>query len=630
MTSSNVITPKISTPATTTLNEGMARSSDLWFYPGEELPTNEMRVSLIGTGWGNIIRPIQKGPSIFVELGSGENFVFDVGPGCGINYNVMQIPFSKIDHIFLTHLHTDHTSDLGWIYTFGPSGDRFSKMYIYGPHNFPGNSSREGIKEIKGSEIAGSLNKSIPDLHEFVEGMQKFTDWHTISFAATLNIYEGYNIEVHPLNYLDTPDTSGKYKSPKPKSAQDYGNGHVMICEAPGKGIAYHKTSTDDDGTTNTITIQHWPALHIIDGAISYRLDWKRTASDGTSQNLSVVLSGDTQPNHYMMEYAKGVDLLIHETAPTSDRLSTANDVTASQASTIIALSHTPSKALGKILQSTNPKLAVTSHCPIDPEEWQGFVKDVQSWWPGGAYQMGEDLMVFNIKPPSDSSSENSVIVRKGGVHDRPWGVCLEQNTHSTKGPSVPTANYQSDKLFKDHVLSSSEYDLGWADWATGDYNNCTSIHQVSCPEGAKIVALEAYNQANYGLVNIRFGYVTSDKPKDIQWSDWATSNKNGTKVGPVSVTSGDYATGIKVRYQKDDKDANHKVHDYGLVNACLVDSSGADSAWVDTNPRGMILSSIAPTDSTYIMTGLQYANESNHGLVDVSIAYKPAPTSDS
>ncbi len=70
MTSSNLIVPKDG--GTVAFNDGMTRS-DLWFYPGEELPEDEMRVSLIGTGWGNILRPNQKGPSIFVELGSGQN-----------------------------------------------------------------------------------------------------------------------------------------------------------------------------------------------------------------------------------------------------------------------------------------------------------------------------------------------------------------------------------------------------------------------------------------------------------------------------------------------------------------------------------------------------------------------------
>jgi ribonuclease Z len=43
-----------------------------------------------------------------------------------------------------------------------------------------------------------------------------------------------------------------------------------------------------------------------MDAAISCRLDWN---------DLSVVWNGDTQPNHFVVENAKGVDPLIHEAA---------------------------------------------------------------------------------------------------------------------------------------------------------------------------------------------------------------------------------------------------------------------------------------------------------------------------
>jgi ribonuclease Z len=59
--------------------------------------------------------------------------LFDVGPGSGINYNTMQVPFSRMTKIFLTHLYTDHTSDPAWIYSFGPAGDRYTPLKVWGP-----------------------------------------------------------------------------------------------------------------------------------------------------------------------------------------------------------------------------------------------------------------------------------------------------------------------------------------------------------------------------------------------------------------------------------------------------------------------------------------------------------------
>jgi len=345
---------------------------DLWFYPGEELDPDEMRITLMGTGWGNIIRHEQKGASIFVELGNGESFVFDVGPGSGINYNTMQVPASRMTKIFLTHLHTDHTSDLAWIYSFGPAGDRYTPLEVFGP---------TGTKP----EFGTKAN---------VEGIKTLTQWHRPSFEACLDVGDSYKLEVTELDYRQNP------------------------------GIAYQK---------NGVTIKHFPALHIMDGAISYRMDWN---------GLSFVWTGDTQPNHFVVENAKGVDLLIHETAPTVERYSQATGLPVDAAKTVVANSHTPAKALGKILQLTNPSLGVTCHSPIDPQELQSYYNGVATHW-DGKYQVGEDLMVFNI-------SKKNITIRKGGIHGRAWQPNVEKP--ASHKPTRDVKELQT-AMFKDKAL---------------------------------------------------------------------------------------------------------------------------------------------------------------------------------
>ncbi|XWN33036.1 MAG: guanitoxin biosynthesis MBL fold metallo-hydrolase GntH [Devosia sp.] len=364
--------------ATTGGDEGVTKLKtvvarpDLWFYPGEELDPNEMRVTLMGTGWGNIIRHDQKGASIFVELGNGDSFIFDIGPGSGINYNTMQVPASRMSKIFLTHLHTDHTSDLAWVYTFGPASDRFVPLEVYGP---------SGPKP----ELGTKAN---------IEGIKTLTQWHRPTFEATLNVGQAYDLEITELDYRQNP------------------------------GVAYEK---------NGVKITHFPALHIADGAISYRLDWN---------GLSFVWSGDTQPNHFVVDNAQGVDLLIHETAPSVERFSQATGQSMEIAKGIVAASHTPAKALGKILQLTNPSLGVTCHSPIDPQEWQDFYNGVASHW-DGKYQIGEDLMVFNV-------SKDTITVRKGGIHGRPW-----QPNVVAPAATTPTTNVKDlqSEMFQTEVL---------------------------------------------------------------------------------------------------------------------------------------------------------------------------------
>ena len=359
------------TKGTTPLQDVVARP-DLWFYPGEEVAPDEIRVTLMGTGWGNIIRPAQHGVSVFIELGNGDSFMFDAGPGCIINYNALQVPLSRMNKIFLTHLHTDHTTDIPWIYTFGPAVDRFAPLEVYGPTGMT-------------PEYGTKAN---------ISAMKQYTKWHRDSFAASIPIDKGYDLNITEYDYLKNP------------------------------GIAYQK---------NGVTIKHFPALHVIDGAVSYRLEWN---------GLSVVWSGDTQPNQYMTQNAKGVDLLIHETAPDPARYAMAQNMPLAVAENVVKVSHTPAKALGKILQLTKPRLGVTCHSPVDPQEYDYIHQGVHKHW-DGPYQIGEDRMVFNI-------SKKQIMIRKGALQDRPWSTGVDQPS-STK-PALDNKNFRT-SIFQDKVL---------------------------------------------------------------------------------------------------------------------------------------------------------------------------------
>ena len=101
------------------------------FIPGEPLDKNEMRITFLGTSF--LPRLAQQCNSVFVELGNGDSFVFDIGSGVSAKYVAMGIPYSRMDKIFLTHLHGDHTSDIITVYCFGPSMDRKTPLLLFGP-----------------------------------------------------------------------------------------------------------------------------------------------------------------------------------------------------------------------------------------------------------------------------------------------------------------------------------------------------------------------------------------------------------------------------------------------------------------------------------------------------------------
>jgi ribonuclease Z len=77
-----------------------------WFPGTEEVQPHEMRITFMGTS--PTIRPGQMNTSIFVELGNGDNFIFDIGEGSVSNYTAARVALNQINNIFITHLHVDH------------------------------------------------------------------------------------------------------------------------------------------------------------------------------------------------------------------------------------------------------------------------------------------------------------------------------------------------------------------------------------------------------------------------------------------------------------------------------------------------------------------------------------------
>ena len=60
------------------------KSAANWFPRTEKVQPNEIRIIFIGTT--PTIRPGHMNTSVFVQLGNGENFIFDLGEGSIANY----------------------------------------------------------------------------------------------------------------------------------------------------------------------------------------------------------------------------------------------------------------------------------------------------------------------------------------------------------------------------------------------------------------------------------------------------------------------------------------------------------------------------------------------------------------
>jgi ribonuclease Z len=171
----------------------------------------------------------------------------------------------------------------------------------------------------------------------------------------------------------------------------------------------------DEDG----IVVTSFPAIHGMAGAVSYRIDWN---------GISIVYSGDTRINNFMVEQGQNVDLLIHETFLPAEILSEKTGMALENAKIIVNEIHTPAKAAGVIFELTQPKMAVMYHTWVTEETIPSLFDDLRIPYLGPV-TLAQDFTVFNITP-------DSIVVRQALVDDAPWPIVPEESAHAEKSES--------------------------------------------------------------------------------------------------------------------------------------------------------------------------------------------------
>ena len=93
------------------------------------------RVTLLGTGAPDPL-PDRFSASTLIEAGT-QKILIDAGRGAAIRLAQLQIPLGKIDVLFLTHYHSDHTVGIPDLWLTGwlppPFGQRKSPFHVIGP-----------------------------------------------------------------------------------------------------------------------------------------------------------------------------------------------------------------------------------------------------------------------------------------------------------------------------------------------------------------------------------------------------------------------------------------------------------------------------------------------------------------
>jgi ribonuclease Z len=312
------------------------------YFPGtEDLSPDEMRITACGTGMPSA-RPKQAAACFLVELGNGDKFLFDIGSGSHERIAAMKIPYDYLNKVFIGHLHVDHYGDLPTFWLGGTVMNRLVPLRIWGPN---------GSKPEYGTQYA-------------MDRMQEMYAW-------------------------DIGTRSGVI---------DFRGGELDVTEFPFDGV--NAVIYDENG----VVIRSIPAIHGLDGAVSFILEWN---------GMKFVYGSDTYPNKWYNEYAKGADVAIHECFLPPTLLVTKQGFSPLEALTVGTQGHTSPEQFGKVMSLVKPRMAVAYHFyndfDIEPE-----VRDRVRKTYDGPLSMAVDYMVWNV-------TKDNIRVRMAAKDEEVW-----------------------------------------------------------------------------------------------------------------------------------------------------------------------------------------------------------------
>jgi ribonuclease Z len=313
--------------------------------PGaEEIAPGEIRVTILGSG-DPFVKKCQASASVLIEVGNEQHdlFFFDLGSGSLANFNGLRLPVTSTTKVFISHLHADHVGDMPTLlWSLAKSGRR-DPVEVWGP--------------------AGER----PELG-------------TVAYARHLEAAHAWDME----SMCGHPGQSGA---------------RIIATEVP-----YDRTAAIYE--RNGVRISSFPVIHIINGAVGYRLDYA---------GRSVVFSGDTRPCHPLVDACDGADLLIHETFPSAPVFARKAGVPENLAEMIVNGAHTSPAMAGKVFERAGARMSAMWHLVVDHETVGPVFSEMRTEHDGPVV-ISQDLTVFNI-------TEAAVVARQATLDPFAWPV---------------------------------------------------------------------------------------------------------------------------------------------------------------------------------------------------------------
>jgi ribonuclease Z len=362
---------KADTGATGKYSPVKARARDFYAPNSEDLGPDEMRLIACGTGMPTA-RPKQAASCWLLELGNGDKFIFDVGTGSAERIAALQIPYNYLDKVFLSHLHTDHFGDLDALFVGGALAGRQRPLRVWGP---------SGETPERGTKYA-------------LEHLRKALTWD-LDGRQGLTDPRGFHFDVTEFDYTKV------------------------------NAVIYQE---------NGVTIRSLPAIHSLDGPVSFILEWN---------GFKFVFGGDTYPNKWYVKYAKGADLAIHECFIAVPDMIKKFKFTPQSALLVGTQIHTAPEAFGKVMSIIKPRMAVAYHFFKDFDTTSSINDRVRTTY-DGPLSLSIDYMVWNI-------TKGDIRVRMAIVDEDVWPP------PATDKPQLPDA---SKRIPYSDLISNGKLDM--------------------------------------------------------------------------------------------------------------------------------------------------------------------------
>jgi len=386
----------------TKLSPTKARPRDVYYPNTEDLAPEEMRVIACGTGMPTT-RMKQAAACFLVELGNGDKFLFDAGTGSSERISALQIPYNYLDKIFVGHLHSDHFGAVPEYWIGGALMGRNQALRIWGP------SGR--IPEL-GTKAA-------------MDAMQKMFLWDITGRVGNVDP-RGYKLEVNEFDY----------------KAENL--------------IVYNE---------NGVVIRSFPAVHAIDGAVSYSLEWN---------GLKFVFGSDTFPNKWFDKYARNADLAIHECFIAVPDIVKKLGFTPESALLVGTQIHTAPEAFGKVMSDVKPRMAIAYHFFKDFDTTAQVYNRIRKTY-DGPLSLAEDFMVWNV-------TKEEIRERMAVVEEATWSP-------PTTRPNVAPSKDDRAKFAEMKKLPAEA--IGYSDFIVGGKMNMDDVLRPIYEEASKAVGRE-------------------------------------------------------------------------------------------------------------------------------------------